>query len=161
MSVTGRTIDTIYADVVAALSGQTITSGSESLTLNPSATPWMLWTSGANVNCLDGSFIVTMNGSGGAGVPLSTGSFSQIRFDHSITVTVALHDCVNPSGWGTIVIAYIRQIMNLINAALEPTSSDIYAVRSRAFQSPRRAPSGFDGWTEVQVNYTIQEFWER
>lgn len=162
MSADGWTVDGLQSALLACLVGQTLTGTYiTSVTLTESdddQDPAL-----APVDCADGGVVVRyMDGSStGTSLPSTSGGTAQRVWSHPFQVRVGINvDGVEGQRLRVDMLAFARQIINAIEAGVEPSSGTNYNIERITLARPKRHPSA-QGFYLIEVGVTFRELWAR
>lgn len=161
MSVSSRALETIRAALLASLVGNTLTTTYFSVTLTESEnedTP-----TGGLGNCPDGGVVVRSGGGRTvrAYTPQSSGGVVQRVYNHTFQIRVSINVSGAPGNRiAGDLMSLVRQIVNLIDAGMEPSSGERYAVVSNDYGAPVRSTRDPDFY-ELPFTVVVEEPWAR
>ena len=163
MSVTGRTPQALQVALRASVVGQTLTAGTDLAALALTAADDDQDPTRGPRECADGGVAVRYLGGAttGGAAPQTTGGLVQRMWRHRfrVRVTYALAGvtgdriAVNLLAWG-------HQLVNLIEAGLEPSSGTNYTVTALELYEPVRHATNLDFFVQ-DLDVTLVEPWAR
>lgn len=164
MSITGRTIDGIAAVILTGLEGHVITgTGTPSITLTLAQGDDERDPVIGDAECANGGVAVWYAGGSTTGMnaPNTTGGRVQRFWEHNYRVRVSFSvegfpgDTINDN-----VASLVRQIVNQVEATLEPQSGGNYNVMRLSLREPQRHGT-VTGYYVIELTVTLREAWER
>lgn len=162
MSADGWTVDGLQSALLASLVGQTLTGTYiTSLTLTESDDDQD--PANAADGCADGGVAVRyMDGSStGTSMPNATGGTAQRVWSHPFQIRVGVNvDGVEGQKLRVDMLAFARQIINAIEAGMEPSGGTNYNIERITLSRPKRHPSA-QGLYLIEIGVIIREPWAR
>ncbi len=164
MSVIGKTLDGIQSTLLTGLVGTTLTgTGSPSITVTLTAGDDERDPAIGPPECADGGVSVWYAGGSttGSNAPNSSGGLVQRFWEHTYRVRVT----VNVAGFSgdrinANIPSLVRQLINAIEAILEPQSGVNFNVMREAIREPTRHPQ-FSDYYLIETAVSVREAWAR
>lgn len=164
MSVTGKTLDGIHSTLLAGLVGTVLTgTGSPSITVTLNQGDDERDPAVGSAECADGGVSVWYAGGSttGANAPNTTGGSVQRFWEHTYRVRVTINvggfsgDRINAN-----MPSLVRQLVNQIEATLEPTTGTNFNVMRETIREPQRHPQ-FPDYYLIETSVSVREAWAR
>jgi len=162
--IQGETIEGIQAAIAASLVGNTLTGTKLACVLATAIVDQN--TSSTFYEVVNGSVVVTYEGgnpTSSGNVPQTSGGRIQRRWVHQFRARVTYSNRVaSGQELATDAASFARQIVNLIEAGLEPQSGAIFVIPTDGISLPKVQTHSKDPGFNVQdVLITVWAFWAR